>query len=103
MVIIEIMQTGIRIDISHIAEQFLDAGERDTIADSFAEYGSHIVPVGIIDGREIVTVIAYNNVYAINAIDVVIDIFSIGIAINVSDCALDKLAVSIDKVFYLGN
>ena len=80
MEIIEVVKTRVRIDVTHVSEQFFYACQSDAVADSLAEQESEIVQAFGIDGRKVPSVVAYDNVYAVNAFDVVVDVFGIRIA-----------------------
>ena len=86
--IIEVVKAGVRIDVTHVTEEFLYTCQCDAIADRLAEQGSKIVYVCVVDRCEVSSVITDDNVYAVDAFDVVVYVFVVGITGNETDGAL---------------
>ena len=103
MEIVEVMKARIRIDITHVAEKFLYAGKSDAVTDALAEQRGHIVSFGIVDGSEVVAVVADDHVNAFNAFDIVVDVIGIRTAVDICNGSLYELAVGIYEIFDLGN
>ena len=77
MEIIQVMKSRIRIDITHVAKEFLDPDESRAVTDAFAENGGLVVDVGIVFGSEVVAVKTHDHIYAVNAFDGFVNVIAV--------------------------
>ena len=83
------MKTRVLIDVTHVSEQFLYARQSDAVADGFAEKGSKVVYVVVVYGRECISIVTDDDIYAVDAFNVVVYVFGIRFAGNKTDGAID--------------